>query len=53
MKIKSKNRIFAIVLILFAILSSHVCLSSAGPSSQSINILYSNNINGEIDPCPG
>ena len=49
---KVKNHIFAIVLILSAILSSHVCLSSTGTLHESIAILYSNNINGEIDPCP-
>jgi len=49
---KVKNHIFAIVLILSAILSSNVCLSSAGTLPQSITIMYSNNINAEIDPCP-
>jgi hypothetical protein len=49
---KVKNHIFAIVLLLSAFLFSNVCLLSAGTLPQSITILYSNNINAEIDPCP-
>ena len=49
---KVKNLIFAIFLILSVMLSSDVCLSSSGTIPQSITILYSNNINAEIDPCP-
>jgi hypothetical protein len=44
--------ILAIVLILSASLAVDICPLSGGTLPQSITILYSNNINGEIDPCP-
>ncbi len=48
---KVKARLAAIFLILSVFFSPGVSLSSGGTSPQSITILYSNNINGEIDPC--
>ena len=47
-----KNHILAILLILSASLAIDICPLSGGTLPQSITILYSNNINGEIDPCP-
>jgi len=49
---KVKTRLAAILLILSVFFSPGICLSSGGNPPQSITILYSNNINGEIDPCP-
>jgi|GEM_PF-635680 len=49
---KVKARLAAIFLILSVFFSPGVSLSSGGTPPQSITILYSNNINGEIDPCP-
>ena len=47
-----KNNILAILLILSASLAFNICPLSGGTLPQSITILYSNNINAEIDPCP-
>jgi len=44
--------ILATVLILSVSLAVHVYPLSGGTLPQSITILYSNNINAEIDPCP-
>jgi hypothetical protein len=49
---KVKNHILAILLILSASLAVDICPLSGETLPQSITILYSNNINGEIDPCP-
>ena len=48
----AEKYILAIVLILSASLAVHVYPILGGTFPQSITILYSNNINGEIDPCP-
>jgi hypothetical protein len=47
-----KKLILGIVLILSASLAFDIYPLSGGTLPQSITILYSNNINGEIDPCP-
>jgi hypothetical protein len=47
-----KKSILVIALILSASLAVDICPLSGGTLPQSITILYSNNINGEIDPCP-
>jgi len=47
-----KNHILAILLILSAPLTVDIRSLSSETLPQSIAILYSNNINAEIDPCP-
>jgi hypothetical protein len=47
-----KKHILAILLILSASLALDIYPISGGTLPQSFTILYSNNINGEIDPCP-
>jgi hypothetical protein len=49
---KVKHHFLAIVLILSVSLAVYVYPISGGTLPQSFTILYSNNINGEIDPCP-
>jgi hypothetical protein len=49
---KVKTHIVAVLLILSAFLAFDFCLASDKNFPQSISILYSNNINAEIDPCP-
>jgi hypothetical protein len=49
---KVKHHFLATVLILSASLAVDICPLSGGTLPQSFTILYSNNINGEIDPCP-
>jgi len=45
-----------LLLILFLILgllgTSHYTFSQSKPPVKTVTLLYSNNINGEIDPCP-
>jgi len=48
----AEKYILTIVLILSASLAVDICPLSGGTLPQSITILYSNNINAEIDPCP-
>jgi len=47
-----KIHLAVIPLILSFFLFPGVCFSSGGTFPQSVTILYTNNINGEIDPCP-
>lgn len=47
-----KNHILTILLILSASFALDICPLSGGTLPQSFTILYSNNINAEIDPCP-
>jgi hypothetical protein len=49
---KVKNHLVAILLILSVFLALDFCPASGESFPQSIGILYSNNISGEIDPCP-
>jgi len=49
---KVKTHLVAILLILSVFLALDFCPASGENFPQSISILYSNNINGEIDPCP-
>jgi hypothetical protein len=48
----AEKYILAVVLILSASLAIDICPLSGGTLPQPITILYSNNINAEIDPCP-
>jgi len=49
---KVKTHLVAILIILSTFLALDSCPASGENFPQSISILYSNNINGEIDPCP-
>jgi hypothetical protein len=49
MKVKS---LFIIAFFLGSLLVIHGFSSEAQQSARSLTILYSNNLNGEIDPCP-
>ena len=42
----------AILFILSASLTVDICPLLGGTLPQSVTLLYSNNINAEIDPCP-
>jgi hypothetical protein len=47
-----KNWFFIGVLILGSFLAFHPFPIHAQKSPQALTLVYSNNINGEIDPCP-
>jgi hypothetical protein len=49
MKVKS---VFLIAFFLGFLFVVHGVSSQAQQPTKSLTILYSNNINGEIDPCP-
>jgi hypothetical protein len=49
MKVKS---VFLIAFFLGFLLVTHGFSAQAQQPTASLTILYSNNINGEIDPCP-
>jgi hypothetical protein len=48
---KSKGLMIG-VLVLGCFLFSNLFLSHAQTSPKTLTLLYSNNINGEIEPCP-
>ena len=49
-----KERFFALALILVFLGATHFIPFSAyaQKSTKPLTLLYSNNVNGEIDPCP-
>jgi hypothetical protein len=46
------KRVFSTVIILVFFLVIHAFPSSAQKTAGSLTLLYSNYINGEIEPCP-
>jgi len=48
-----KTRVLVVVFLILGLLGTgHYALSQNGVPVKTLTLLYSNNINGEIDPCP-
>jgi hypothetical protein len=47
-----KNRFWVILFLLGSVLIVFALPSHAQKQTRTLTILYSNNLNGEIDPCP-
>jgi len=47
-----KERVFVLALILVFLGATHSLPAHAQQSAKTVTLLYSNNISGEIEPCP-